>query len=67
MHTIKNPRLSGGENVLVHQVLQGGHEGLLTLNDYFKLGLFPEHGKRSRRGSPHFEKNLIKKSRTAAG
>ncbi|MGP0940185.1 hypothetical protein ACJ8PQ_20510, partial [Serratia sp. CY74664] len=40
MHVIKNPRRSGGENVLVHQVLQGGHEGLLTLNDYFKLGLF---------------------------
>jgi hypothetical protein len=48
-------------------VLQGGHEGLLTLNDYFKLGLFSEHGKRSHRGYPHFEINLIKKSRTAAG
>jgi hypothetical protein len=67
MHVIKNPRRGGGENVLVHQVLQGGHEGLLTLNDYFKLGLFSEHGKRSRRGYPHFEINLIKKSRTAAG
>ena len=59
MHVIKTPP-KRGENVLVHQVLQGGHEGLLTLNDYFKLGLFPEHGKRSHRGYPHFEINLIK-------
>lgn len=43
------------------QVLQGGHEGLLTLNDNFNLGLFLIEGKFKPLLSSHFGINLIKK------